>query len=131
MQQSFRFTPYIGKTDSDLFVSQEETVDVVYVTEYGTVYHESRACGSLNVVVRSVAADQISGKRNSFGRCYTLCERCNYREATETVYFSDGGTKYHLVAGCPALKRTVTERPREEVDLPACHKCGNKAEKEE
>ena len=131
IQQSFRFMPYMGETDPDLFAKEEDKEDVVYVTEYGTVYHESRACGYLNVVVRSVDADKIGEKRNSSGRRYTLCERCDNREATETVYFSDGGTKYHLAAGCPALKRTVTERPREEVDLRACHKCGNRKEKQE
>lgn len=131
VQQSFRFTPYIGETDPDLFAGEEEKLDVVYVTEYGTVYHESRACGNINVVVRSVDADQIGEQRNSSGRRYTLCERCDNREASENVYFSDGGTKYHLVAGCPALKRTVLEKPREEVELPACHKCGNRKEKQE
>lgn len=131
VQQSFRFTPYIGETDPDLFATEEDEADVVYVTEYGTVYHESRACGYLNVVVRSVDADKISEKRNSSGRRYALCERCDNRDAAETVYYSDGGTKYHLAAGCPALKRTVTEQPREEVELPACHKCGSRKEKQE
>ena len=131
VQQNFRFSPYLGETDTDLFAAEEEKEDVVYVTEYGTVYHESRACGYLNVVVRSVDADKIGEKRNSAGRKYTLCERCDNRENTETVYVSDGGTKYHLVAGCPALKRTVTEQPREEVNLPACHKCGYRKEEQE
>jgi len=131
VQQQFRFRPYIGETDPDLFASEEKPPDVVYVTEYGTVYHESRACGYLNVVVRSVAAETIGEQRNSFGRKYTLCERCDNKEATETVYYSDGGTKYHRVASCPALKRTVSSKPREEVELPACHKCGNRKEEQE
>lgn len=131
VQQTFRFQPYIGETDPDRFASEEEAPDVVYVTEYGTVYHESRACGYLNVVVRSVEADAIGEKRNSFGRKYTLCERCDNQEASEVVYYSDGGIKFHLIAGCPALKRTVYSQPREEVDLPACHKCGNRKEEQE
>ncbi len=131
VQQTFRFLPYIGETDPDLFASEEEASDVVYVTEYGTVYHESRACGYLNVIVRSVVAEKIGEKRNSFGRRYTLCERCDNKEATETVYYSDGGTKYHLIAGCPALKRTVRSEPREEVELPACHKCGGRKDEQE
>ena len=131
VQQKFRFMPYIGETDPDLFAMEEDYPDMVYVTENGTVYHESRACGYLNVVVRSVDADKIWEKRNSFGRKYTLCDRCDSREAAATVYYSDGGTKFHLVAECPALKRMVTEQPREEVNLPACHKCGDRKEKQE
>lgn len=124
--QKFRFYPYLGETEEDLLSSQTKE-DVVYMTEYGTVYHESRACSYLNVMVRSVASGQIDKERNSFGRRYTLCERCEEEQPGETVYFSDGGSKYHLVAGCPALKRTVTEKSREEIkDIPACHKCGNK-----
>ena len=132
VRQEFCFYPYLGKTDTDLF-AQEETQekDIVYVTEYGSVYHESRACSSLNVAVRSVAASRIEEERNSFGRAYTLCERCDNREPAEMVYISAGGTKYHLVAACPALKRTVTEKNREEVELPACHKCVKTTDKEE
>lgn len=128
VQQNFRFYPYIGQTDTDLFATEEEE-DIVYMTEYGTVYHESRACSYLNVVVRSVAYDKIAQERNSFGRKYTLCERCDHREATGSVYISAGGDRYHLVASCPALKRTIEEKNRDEVEgIPACHKCGNRKE---
>lgn len=141
VQQKFRFYPYLGETDADLFASDsesgsggsaEEEKDIVYMTEFGTVYHESRACSYLNVIVRSVGASQVDGERNSSGSKYTLCERCDNREATATVYISSGGSKYHLVASCPALKRTVMEKTREEVaGVPACHKCGNKKNEEE
>lgn len=134
VQQTFRFYPYIGKTDADKFASEEasgekEEKDIVYVTEYGTVYHESRACGYLNVTVRAVSAAQIENERNSSGRKYTLCERCSKSTATGMVYISNGGEKYHLAASCSGLKRTVLEKERAEVaDMPACHKCGTKSE---
>ena len=83
------------------------------------------------MVVRPVDADKVEEERNSSGKKYTLCKRCEDKEATETVYISDGGTKYHLTTGCSTLKRIVTEQPRDEVDLPACHKCGNREEKQE
>lgn len=130
VQQKFRFYPYLGKTDEDLLVEETEE-DIVYMTEYGTVYHESGACGYLNVIVRPVTADKVEYERNSFGRKYTLCERCDDEEIKEKVYISAGGTKYHLIASCPALKRTVIKKTREEVDgIPACHKCGDKNEEE-
>lgn len=137
VRQKFQFYPYLGEADEDLLASpgssgSEEEKDIVYMTEHGTVYHESRACGYLNVVVRSVAADQVAQERNSSGRKYKLCERCDDREATGTVYISSGGEKYHLVASCPGLKRTVIEKSREEVKgVPACHKCGNQKEEKE
>lgn len=131
VQQSFRFYPYMGETDEDLFVVREKK-DIVYMTEYGTVYHESRACSYLNVVVRAVKADRVSEERNSYGQKYTLCERCDDCPLTDTVYVSKSGTKYHLSAACSALKRTVTEKERQEINgVPACHRCGNKEEAKE
>ena len=137
VRQKFRFYPYLGETDADLFASggeggTGEEKDIVYMTEYGTVYHESRACGYLNVTVRAVSASGVEEERNSSGRKYSLCERCDNREATAVVYISSGGIKYHLAANCPALKRTVMEKDREEVaGIPACHKCGNRKSEEE
>ena len=126
VQQSFRFYPYIGKCDEDMFVTEQEK-DIVYVTEKGTVYHESKACSYLNIEVRSVATSQVDKERNSSGKKYSLCERCDDREQRDVVYLSEGGSKYHLVASCPALKRTVTEKVRAEVNgMRACHKCGMK-----
>lgn len=128
VRQSFRFYPYLGVVKEDRFQT-EEAKDVVYMTEYGTVYHESAACSYLNAVVRSVAISQVEQERNNSGRRYSLCERCDDRKSTGTVYLSAGGTKYHLVADCSALKRTVIEKNREEVEgIPACHKCGKKEE---
>lgn len=136
--QTFRFYPYLGKTDKDKFASEEASdgeekkKDIVYVTESGTVYHESRACSYLNVVVRSVAAAQVEQERNSSGRKYTLCERCAGKQAIGIVYISSGGEKYHLAASCPGLKRTVLEKERDEVaGMPACHKCGMMSKEEE
>jgi len=130
VRQSFRFYPWLGKNDTDLFAKTGET-DVVYMTENGTVYHESKACSYLTVEVRAVNVSEIEDERNSSGRRYTLCERCDDKEAGKQVYISAGGTKYHLVISCPALKRTVTERKRDAVEgIPACHKCGPKNKEE-
>lgn len=134
VQQCFRFYPWFGKTDPDLFKETESgEKDVVYMTEHGTVYHESRACSYLTVEIRSVAAQDIGEERNSSGRRYTRCERCDDEEATDFVYVSLGGTKYHLTLSCPALKRVVTEKERKEVEgVPACHKCErNRIDEEE
>ena len=52
-----------------------------------------------------------------------------FNKETIYIYISDGGIRYHLTAGCPALKRTIMEKTRDEVTgVPACHKCGNRKE---
>lgn len=131
VQQKFRFYPYLGKTE-ELLNGGDTEEEVVYMTEHGSVYHESRACSYLNRVVYSAETSQIEEIRNSSGRKYTLCERCDSYEITETVYYSTGGERYHLIANCPGLKRTVIEKSRDEVKtVPPCHKCGKKSEEQE
>lgn len=123
VQQTLQFYPYLGVQKEDLFSVAEEK-DVVYMTEHGTVYHESRACTYLTVTVRRADADKVEQERNSSGRKYKECERCRGEEQTESVYVSSGGTKFHWSLQCPALKRNVIEKTRDEVEgIPGCHKC--------
>ena len=129
VRQTLQFYPYLGVHKEDLFSVAKEK-DVVYMTEHGTVYHESRACTYLTVTVRRVDADAIDQERNSSGRKYKECERCDREEKTESVYVSSGGTKFHRNLQCPALKRNVMEKTREEVEgVPGCHKCVKQEEK--
>lgn len=126
--QCFRFYPYMGETDPDRFLSEgerKEKEDVVYRTEHGTVYHESKACSYLKVTVRPVTLLAVKTLRNSSGEIYTPCERCDHLELGENVYISAGGNRYHRSASCAALKRNVMELKRTEIgELKACHKCG-------
>lgn len=133
VQQTLRFYPYLGKTDPDLFseIPAEQTADIVYMTEHGSVYHESRACVYLNVTVRKVAAEGVGQERNSSGGRYTECSRCQEDAGGSWVYISAGGNRYHWSLECPSIKRTVLEKSREEVTgVPACHKCGAREETE-
>lgn len=124
VEQSFRFYPYLGESDPDRFAAEEKE-DVVYRTENGTVYHESKACGYLKVTVRPVSVSEVESMRNTAGEKYTQCLRCDHMELTGQVYVSAGGDRYHRSASCVALKRNVIEVNREEAgNLPACHKCG-------
>lgn len=133
VQQTLRFYPYLGETNPDLFseILPEQTADIVYMTEHGTVYHESRACVYLNVVVRKVEAEGVEQERNSSGRRYTECSRCREEEEGNWVYVSAGGNRYHWKLDCPSIKRTVLEKSREDVEgVPACHKCGGREDTE-
>ena len=121
VEQCFWFYPYFGEGACREKGPQE---DVVYVTEHGTVYHESKACGYLTVVLSAVPMDELPEKRNSFGERYTECSRCGEKTAGEMVYISQGGNRYHTGLDCPAVKRNIREIKRNEAgDLPACHKC--------
>ncbi len=121
--QSFSFLPYIGEYDKNKLEAEETSDEVVYVTAYGTVYHESKSCGYLYVAVMAVETERIGEKRNIYGKKYSACDVCVKDEATELVYVSLGGTKYHAKADCSTLKRVFEEKKKDEVTLPACSRC--------
>lgn len=82
--------------------------DYVYVTEYGTVYHERISCSYLRRTVEEVPLSEISGRRNESGGRYGECELCGQGEGgTGTVYITPDGGKYHRSLSCPALHRRI------------------------
>lgn len=128
--QTFQFYPYFGEQDEDIL---EEVVDtkkeMVYMTEYGRVYHMSKACAYLNVRLESILFSDVTATRNSFGQAYTECSKCAEEEKQEQVYISTGGNKYHWSLQCSAIKRTILEKTKEEVaGMSICHKCGKRDE---
>ena len=124
--QVFRFFPYLGIYDKDLQETDGEMAeDIVYLTEHGTVYHESKICTYLRPDVRKVLLTGISRERNASGGRYTECLRCRQTDAGEIVYITTYGDSYHTRLTCTAICRTIITKPRSEVsDRKACSKCG-------
>lgn len=98
---------------------------IVYITEYGEVYHHSRNCYHLNVTIRQTSMEKLSEERNQNGGRYTACELCGGRRQSGVLYVSEDGERYHTTAACSALRRTVTAIPLSEVGARSpCHYCG-------
>lgn len=96
----------------------------VYITPYGSVYHQSTACRYLDLSVHAVGKDQISKLRNKDGAIYYSCVSCHAAMAEGTVYVTDYGTSYHASANCRKLKRTVYRVKKEQAgDRTPCKKC--------
>ena len=111
--------------------SEEETKELVYVTERGTVYHTTTSCPYLDLTIRSVAASSVGGLRSKNGSKYRPCERCtDYSVGTGSVYITDYGNRYHVDKDCGGLKRMVKALEKEEVTLPACKKCAKEPAKD-
>lgn len=126
VKQTFCFYPYLGVYDQDLLQEEaEETVDVVYVTRTGTVYHESLSCTYLRMNITKVSPDNIADKRNNSGGKYSECNLCKELKQNSILYITDNGTKYHYSLQCSALSRDIEEKNRSEVEgMRACSKCG-------
>lgn len=106
-------------------INEEENADgFVYVTEHGSVYHESLNCAYLDLSIQSVSVNEVENLRNKDGAKYYSCASC--KGDTGNVYITDYGTCYHTSLSCSGLKRTVhLIRKSEAGNYGACSKCTN------
>ena len=105
-------------------VNESAAEELVYVTEYGTVYHRSLDCRSLRLVIRTASAEEILELRNASRHIFYPCEYC-HPTLSGTLYYTPYGESYHADFGCTGLKRTIREVPISEVgELKPCKRCG-------
>lgn len=111
---------YLGRSDEETDEeksSEDETY--VYVTENGTVYHNSRNCTYLkpDIHISTVSSASTSG--------YSKCKYCGGSDEGSggTVYITTYGDAYHFRKNCSRLKRTVERKKKSQVHLPPCSKC--------
>lgn len=101
-----------------------EEEQMVYVTEYGTVYHLTRSCSHLSLSITPVLYENLSSCQNNDGADYRFCDSCP-GEIGRTVYITDYGECYHSSLTCGGLRRTIYCIPISEAgDKGACSRCG-------
>ncbi len=100
--------------------------EMVYVTETGSVYHRSAGCTYLKLSIQIVSSDQLDSLRNDSGAKYYACEKCVRTDApAASVYITSKGNRYHNLASCSGLKRTVRLVKISEVHgMRVCSRCG-------
>ena len=105
---------------------REDDEDVlVYVTEYGIVYHRSLTCPHLNLHILAGTAEEIDRARNDKGARFYPCEYCRPGNSGGTFYYTTDGDRYHRDYHCKALTRRIRQVPLREAGLPPCHLCGD------
>lgn len=102
----------------------EEGEEIVYVTDYGTVYHRSLNCRHLKLSIQQTNFAQIESLRNGSGGKYAPCERC-WKNGSQIVYVTSDGNRYHETLNCSGLVRGIrTVLLSETGGLPPCSMCG-------
>ena len=111
---------------ADEGASEEKPDDrLVYITEYGTVYHLDPTCVYLNPKVRQMTLAQAQAARAADGSKYYPCELC-YQENGGMVYITSDGNRYHSSRECPGLKRTIRQVWLSTLKgWKACSRCGS------
>ena len=116
--------PWIGYDVTKVREGKPEE-KIVYMTDYGKVYHKNRGCSYLVLSIEAIAADSVKEKRNESGECYYPCEYCNGEGFVTVVYITSYGNRYHLTTKCRGLKRSVKSVHFSEVEgVDPCKKCG-------
>ena len=105
--------------------TRAEEEQIVYMTEYGSVYHKNRSCAHLSLSIQAVSSVRVKDKRNESGECYYPCEYCD-EDGIYTVFFITlHGNRYHTTTKCQGLKRNVRSLPVSETEgVKPCSKCG-------
>ncbi len=106
-------------------IQNDGTMEMVYVTEYGEVYHMRRSCVYLDLSIQKILYMELPAKQNYNGEIYRACELCS-KESTPVpnVYITNYGDCYHNTITCSGLKRTIYQKLLSEVGgMPACKKC--------
>ena len=113
-----------GWTGYEGGVWDTDSSQIVYVTDYGVVYHADRSCTYLDLSVRAVEWEQVTEMRNQSGNKYKACSRCVKMSDDNKVYVTDYGERYHGSLECSGLKRNVYEVALSDVyGLGGCSKC--------
>lgn len=108
-------------------VKKTEVIEniMVYVTDYGMVYHMDRNCTYLDLSIRGVSREALENLRNLSGGTYKACNSCVGRlDEEQKVYITDYGERYHSSLDCSGLRRSIYAISLTDVHgLGGCSKC--------
>ncbi len=119
-----------GRDANSAAEGETSASDMVYVTDYESVYHTDEHCTHLDLRITPVSAASVSWRRNEYGGKYHACEKCAAAGASgSSVYITPYGDCYHTSAHCAGLTRSVRLVPKDELDgsLCRCSRCAAKA----
>ena len=115
-----KFTGYVSHDGKE----GEEEEDVVYVAQYGRVYHTSLNCSHLSIHLTNPGQIQkVMGNAR-----YRKCEKCiRAGQQPSQLYYTRYGDCYHSTLSCSGLKRSVAIKKKSEVKgMRVCSECGKK-----
>ena len=117
---------WTGADETAFSGETREPEEMVYVTETGTVYHKKAGCRYLKVSINQISGSSLTHARNDSGQKYSPCESCSRNQKPSgVVYVTSSGNRYHNLATCSGLKRTVKLVKESQLGgMHACSSCG-------
>ncbi len=119
--QRCRIRGWIGDTGN-----AKEKEGMVYITEWGTVYHLTKNCSYLSLSIQEISPTKLPEARNSSGGKYSPCEKCGKKPLQgKNFYIAKEGDRYHTQRNCSGLKRMILTIPLSQVGSRSlCKRCG-------
>lgn len=113
-----------GWTGYEVKLTDETENTMVYVTEYGMVYHADMYCSYLDLSIKTVDKAALDELRNQSGGIYKQCPSCKGQVSGSKVYITDYGDKYHSSLECSGIQRNIYAISLSDVHgLGGCSKC--------
>ncbi len=123
--QTLYFRGWVGVNELHRGQTQESSTELVYVTDYGEVYHIYKDCSYLNPTIKQTTVTEALQMRNESGAAYKPCKSCYSN--TQMVYVTDYGGAYHSNRNCSGLKRGIMVTDKENVGaMRLCSKCSKR-----
>lgn len=118
--QARAWTGYNGVT-----YGSQEGEELVYVTEWESVYHTSSACTHISLDIQKVSLTEAENSKNQYGEHYHPCEKCvGDTRGKSQVYITRTGDCYHNSRDCSGLTRTVMAVKKSQASaLRECSRC--------
>lgn len=119
-----RARAWVGYTGDD-GASAQDNDEMVYVTDYESVYHTDSSCTHLDLTWKKVPGGCVSALRNRSGKKYHACEKCAGKGGPgAVVYLSPDGDAYHNSPSCSGLTRHVRMIRKSETEhMRECSRC--------
>lgn len=115
-----------GWTGYENAEGESEQEEMVYITQYGSVYHRDALCTHINLSISQVNVEEVENLRNSGGGKYYACELCGDESGNGTVYITNTGDRYHKIRECSGIRRGIMTVPISQVgNRGPCSRCGN------
>ena len=104
-----------------------QQLNLVYMTDGGTVYHTNIDCTYLNLNIEKTSYLEMTQRRTGSGSKYKACSICVNKKIADSqvVFITKEGKKYHTDINCRGLTRRVITLDISQVETKnACSKCG-------
>ncbi len=121
-----RVYPWIGYEPGSDDAGSGSDDEMVYVTNYASVYHTHGDCTHLDLSIYATTTSRVGDLRNDYGERYKPCDGFP-KDYTGVVYVTTKGDRYYPTAQSAGLTRHVSLMKKSELgDLPLCERCGSR-----